>query len=387
MNILIVKLSAIGDVVHTLPSLAALRQCYPAAHITWVVEEAAADLLAGHPALDRVIVSRRKFWVNQLRRGQIASPLRELRAFLRELRGRPYDLVIDFHGLLKSAVIVAASGGRRRLGYDSLQELSGLFYNEKIHEDMGKHAVDRYLDFVHYLRCGSGEREPVPERPPEFTLAIGEDERLHAAALLRRHAGTLGVEIQGREAGTTVGAFVAINPVALWETKLWDDRKFAELGDRIRRELGIGVVITGSDAEPIERIVRRMETRAVNLGGQTSLRELACLYRQAALLVTTDSGPMHLAAAVGTPVIALFGPTDPARTGPYGPGHRIIRGVMPCIPCFRKHCETGDCMRAIAVETVFSAVKEVLNERGFLKGMETGLKTRLGGKGVGDGNQ
>ncbi len=130
-----------------------------------------------------------------------------------------------------------------------------------------------------------------------------------------------------------------------------------------------------------------METLAVNLGGQTSLRELACLYRQAALLVTTDSGPMHLAAAVGTPVIALFGPTDPVRTGPYGPGHRIIRGEMPCIPCFRKRCETGDCMRAITVETVFSAVKEILNEKGFLQGMETGSKTRQGGKGVGDGNQ
>lgn len=387
MNILIVKLSAIGDVVHTLPSLAALRQCYPAAHITWVVEEAAADLLAGHPALDRVIISRRKSWVKQLRNGRIASPLRELRAFLRELRERHYDLVIDFHGLLKSAVIVAASGGRRKLGYDSLQELSGLFYNEKIHEDMGKHAVDRYLDFVNYLRCGSGDREPVPPaRPPEFTLAIGEKERLNAAALLRRHAGTLGIEIRDGEAGT-VGAFVAINPVAFWETKLWDDGRFAELGDRIRRELGIGVVITGSDAERIERIVRRMETRAVNLGGQTSLRELACLYRQAALLVTTDSGPMHLAAAVGTPVIALFGPTDPVRTGPYGPGHRIIRGGMPCIPCFRKRCETGDCMRAITVETVFSAVKEILNEREFLQGMETGSKTRQGGKGVGDGNQ
>jgi len=386
LNILIVKLSAIGDVVHTLPSLAALRQCYPGAHITWVVEEAAADLLAGHPALDRVIVSRRKSWLDQLRKGQIASPVQGLRDFLRELRERHYDLVIDFHGLLKSAVIVAASGGRRRLGYDSLQELSGLFYNEKIHEDMGKHAVDRYLDFVHHLRRGSGDRETVPERPPEFTLTIGEKERLNAAALLKRHAGTLGMEIQSGET-RTVGAFVAINPVALWETKLWDDGRFAELGDRIRRELGISVVITGSDAEPIERITRRMETRAVNLGGQTSLRELACLYRQAALLVTTDSGPMHLAAAVGTPVIALFGPTDPVRTGPYGPGHRIIRGEMPCIPCFRKRCETGDCMRAITVETVFSAVKEILNERNLLQGMGTGQRPAKGGKGVVDGNQ
>ncbi|MBE0558547.1 MAG: lipopolysaccharide heptosyltransferase I, partial [Proteobacteria bacterium] len=141
MNILIVKLSAIGDVIHTLPALSALRRLYPGADITWVVEEAAADLLADHPDLDRVLVSRRKSWVKEFQAGRVALPVREMRTFYRALRSRPYDLVIDFHGLLKSAAIVALSGGRRRLGYHSLQEMSGLFYNEKIVEDMGKHAV------------------------------------------------------------------------------------------------------------------------------------------------------------------------------------------------------------------------------------------------------
>ena len=125
MNILIVKLSAIGDVIHTLPSLAALRKLYPDAHITWVVEEAAADLVKNHPMLDAVLISRRKNWIKSLRQGEFSRPLREMRAFLRELRKSPYDLVIDFHGLLKSAVIVLLSGGKRKLGYDSLQELSG----------------------------------------------------------------------------------------------------------------------------------------------------------------------------------------------------------------------------------------------------------------------
>ena len=103
-----------------------------------------------------------------------------------------------------------------------------------------------------------------------------------------------------------------------------------------------------------------MRTKAVNLGGRTTLRELACLYRQASLLVTTDSGPMHLAAAMGTPVIALFGPTDPARTGPYGPGHRVIRRVLSCAPCFRKRCDLPRCMTEISVEEVFKAVREML---------------------------
>jgi heptosyltransferase-1 len=406
VNILIVKLSAIGDVIHTLPALAALRRLYPEADITWVIEEAAADLLTGHPALNRVIIFRRKSWLRRLRRGKIAEPFREMLAFLRELRRRPYDLVIDFHGLLKSAVIVAASGGRRKLGYDSLQELSGLFYNEKIPEEMGKHAVDRYLDFVRYL--AEGQKGPLPAlpAPPEFTIAIGQEERRRVAELLGRHAGILpagknggaeaerSAEGRGREQTLSGpgpawqdGPFVAVSPIAFWETKLWTDGKFAELGDRIRRELGIGVVMTGGEAGPLDRIRVRMKTEAVNLGGLTSLRELACLYRQAALIITTDSGPMHLAAAMGTPVVALFGPTDPARTGPYGPGHRVIRSGLSCVPCLRKRCDTRACMEQIAVEEVFTAVKGMLSERGFSQRLETGLKTRRPMEGVDNGNQ
>ncbi|MCX5837846.1 MAG: glycosyltransferase family 9 protein [Deltaproteobacteria bacterium] len=386
MNILIVKLSAIGDVIHTLPSLAALRRCYPDADITWVVEEAAADLLAGHPDLDRVIVSGRKRWINELRRGQIIAPLREMRSFLRSLRRRRYDLVIDFHGLFKSAVIVLLSGGKRKLGYDSLQELSGLFYNEKISEAMGKHAVDRYLDFVRHVAGKSGAA--CLAATPEFRIAVGEKEKRRVAALLNEHAASL-PSIRERhsllppaphpfpagdqpDAETTAEGegvykdmprFVAVNPVAFWETKLWEEGKFAGLCDRLRVELGVGIVLTGGEPAPLERICRKMRTKAVNLGGRTTLRELACVYREAALLVTTDSGPMHLAAAVGTPVVALFGPTDPARTGPCGPGHRIIRKGLSCSPCFRKRCETPRCMTDVSVEEVFTAVKEMLAGR------------------------
>ena len=365
MNILIVKLSAIGDVIHTLPSLAALRHCYPDADITWVVEEAAADLLADHPDLNRVIVSGRKRWLNELRRGQITAPLREMLLFLRDLRRHPYDLVIDFHGLFKSAVIVLLSGGKRKLGYDSLQELSGLFYNEKIPEKMGTHAVDRYLDFVRHVAGKSGAA--CLAEAPEFRITVGEKEKRRVAALLEENSAILTTREKdggdGRSGGREEGRFVAVNPVAFWETKLWEEEKFAELCDRLREELGIGIVLTGGESAPLERICRKMRTKAVNLGGRTMLRELACIYREAALLVTTDSGPMHLAAAVGTPIVALFGPTDPARTGPYGPGHRIIRKGLSCSPCFRKRCETPRCMADISVEEVFTAVKEMLAGR------------------------
>ena len=340
MNILIVKLSAIGDVIHTLPSLAALRKHYPDAHITWVIEEASADLIQGHPQLDRIIISRRKKWIDDLKHGRIDKFLREMKSFIHDLKGRPYDLVIDFHGLFKSAMVVSLSSGKRKLGYDSMQELSGFFLNEKIPEDMKKHAVDRYLDFPRYL--GADVKEA------EFLLPIGEENKRNIEGLLRTH----GIEKEN--------TFVAISPVALWETKLWEDEKFARLCDRIAEELKARVVFTGSDRGKLEHIQSLMKSSSINLGGNTTLRDLAYLYQLALLLITTDSGPMHIAAAMGTPVIALFGPTDPARTGPYGKGHVVIREELPCSPCFLKKCDSKKCMRDITVEEVFQAVKEKL---------------------------
>jgi len=342
VNILIVKLSAIGDVIHTLPSLASLRRLYPEAHITWVIEEAAADLIIGHPHLDRVLVSRRKRWLRDLGNpGKAAQAIRDVRDFLNSLRDRPYDLVIDFHGLFKSALVVLLSGGRRKLGYDSMQEMSGLFLNEKIPEDMGKHAVDRYLDFLRHLKA--------PEAPPEFLIPVSEENKKRVEELLEK---------SGLDRGER---FVAVSPMALWETKLWEEEKFARLCDRITGELGLKVVLTGSEEEGMnDRIQSLMKMSAVNLGGKTTLRELAWLYRLSALLITTDSGPMHIAAAMGTPVIALFGPTSPERTGPYGDGHVVIRREMDCSPCFLKKCESRRCMKDISVDEVFDAAKKMV---------------------------
>ncbi|MGZ3635344.1 MAG: glycosyltransferase family 9 protein [Syntrophales bacterium] len=344
MNILIVKLSAIGDVIHTLPSLAALRKLYPEANITWVIEDASADIISGHSYLDKVIVSHRKKWIKDLKKGRISKPIREIKTFISDLRRQPYDLVIDFHGLIKSAAIVLLSSGKRKLGYDSMQELSGLFLNEKIPEDMDKHAIDRYLDFLRYL--GADAREP------EYLIPIGEENINRVDDLLQRNA------IDKKD------SFVAVSPVALWDTKLWADEKFAALCDRIVGELKVSVVFTGNERDKLERIQSLMKAPSVNLGGKTTLRDLAYLYQRSSLLITTDSGPMHLAAAVGTPVIALFGPTDPSRTGPYGKGHVVIRRGLSCSPCFLKKCDSMKCMSDISVDEIFRAVKEKLLGRG-----------------------
>jgi len=341
VNILIVKLSAVGDVIHTLPSLSALRELYPGAHITWVVEEAAADIIRNHPDLDCLIVSRRKGWQKEIKAGRIRKPLREIKSFLHELRARDYDLVIDFHGLFKSAILVFLCRGKRKLGYDSYQELSGLFYGEKIPEDMTKHAVERYLDFPKFL--GARIAHPV------FQIAIGEENKEKVDQLLNSYQ--------------VSGPFVVMNPVAYWDTKLWDDDRFAALCDRVFETYNLPVILTGQKAPALEKIRLRARGGVVNLEGQTTLKDLAELYRRAALLVTTDSGPMHLAAALGTPVVALFGPTDPNRTGPYGLGHIVIQASLDCVPCFRKSCQDMTCMTGITVDQVFDAVARVLCQR------------------------
>jgi 3-deoxy-D-manno-octulosonic-acid transferase/heptosyltransferase-1 len=303
------------------------------------VEEAAADLVIGHPYLDSVLVSRRKSWSKKLLRGQVRGPFTEIKDFVKNLRQRDYDLVIDFHGLLKSSIIVFFSRGKRKLGYDSWQELSGLFLSEKIPEDMNKHAVDRYLDFPRYL---GAKIDKV-----EFTLPSDNKAEEKVLRLLREH------NLEDKK-------FVAVNPIAYWETKLWSNEEFARLADLINNKLSLKVVFTGSEKESIEKITSLMKTESVNLGGKTTLLDLAYLYKKAGMVITTDSGPMHLAAAVGIPVIALFGPTDPARTGPYGVGHTIIRTELPCSPCFLKKCSTKQCMKDISTGQVFAVVEKKL---------------------------
>jgi len=342
MNILIVKLSAIGDVVHTLPSLEAVRELYPHGHITWVIEEASADLVTGHPSLDRLLVSRRKRWLRNVRRPRAwRQTFRDMRQFLSDLRDRHYDIVIDFHGLFKSAAIVLLSRGKRKIGYRSMQELSGLVLTEKIPEDMKKHAIDRYLDFPRYLGWrGNGV---------QFRIPIGEEVKSSVRRLLHDNE----IDI--------AAPFVAVSPLALWPTKLWDDGRFARLCDKIISDLSLPVLLTGADRDgSLTRIEDTMQCPVVNLGGRTTLKELAYLFSHAAAVITTDSGPMHIAAAVGTPTVALFGPTDPSRTGPYGAGHRVIRGGVACSPCFLKRCDHRYCMDNITVDAVYGAVVGIL---------------------------
>jgi heptosyltransferase I len=155
---------------------------------------------------------------------------------------------------------------------------------------------------------------------------------------------------------------VAVHPMALWPTKLWKSELFSELADRLTKELGLGVIFTGGeqDQTSVEEITARVSPSPVDFCGSLNLLELAALFNRCSLVISTDTGPMHLAAAMGTPVVALFGPTAPARTGPYGPGHVVLRTGVPCSPCFKKKCADPRCMSEISVDLVLQAVEQLL---------------------------
>jgi len=342
-------MSAIGDVIHTLPALTTLRRHLPEAHIAWLVEEVAADLVGGHPALNRVIVWPRRQWVAVLKAGRMGEFTRMVRGFVRELRDTEYDLIVDFQALAKSALWVAAARGKRKVGYGPgmrHDERSYLVLNERVSvTDPNAHAVERNLR----LLAGAG----FPRLPLIYDLPITATEEDEAQRLLEQ------VEIKADQ------PFVTINAMTRWPTKNWTESGFAEVVDTLARQ-EIPCVFTGAsgDKMALDRISTGMQTPMRRLDGRTSLKVLAAVFRRSAAVVSTDTGPMHLAVAVGTPVIALFGPTSPGYTGPYGPGHVVLRSGVDCSPCYRRVCETTAhekyaCMLRIQPK---QAVEEVLRQ-------------------------
>ena len=346
MNILIVKLSAIGDVIHTLPALNAVRNYYPEANITWLVEEDAASLVIGHRALNRVIVSKRKRWIKALRSLSLLSTIKEVYGFIKVLRDTRYDMILDFQALLKSGILIAFARGQRKIGFGKgleHMEHSYIFLNERIPAvDMEIHALTRGMTLLNAI--------DIPTNEVEYKLPVSNDDYEKVDELVKRH-GITGVK-----------PLIAINPVAKWESKLWPKGRFARLADMIIDEYDAMIIFTGGyeDRPIIQDVMSAMKRRALNLAGQTTLKMLAALYEKTALVISTDTGPMHLAAAMGTPVVAIFGPTAPWRTGPYGSGHRVVRADLECSPCFKRQCETIDCMHQISVGQVFDAVSKII---------------------------
>ena len=360
MRILIIKLSSIGDVIHTLPSLGALRKGLDGAggrvEIDWLVEEAASSILADHPMIDNLIIVKNRGWLTN--RGANVRTAKYLRS-------RRYDMVLDFQGLMKSGIWVALSKGRRKIGFSNARELSRAFLNDKVGApDPDEHAVERYLRLARHAvgRTAVGARAAAElNTEGEFPMPDLSGATEDMLKLLKKH---------GLGAGSDKPkGFFAVVAHARWPTKLWGDEAFVEFARNAMQRYDLDAVLTGGvmDRAALDSMRSRIGGRAANLAGETNLTELAALFSMADFVVTVDSGPMHIAAAVGTPVIALFGPTSPARTGPFkgpgGPGHTVIRKGVECSPCFKKECAEPVCMTGITVDEVLAAVEQTIGPK------------------------
>jgi heptosyltransferase-1 len=337
-RILLIKPSSLGDIVHALPTATALRRRFPTASLTWLVKRQWAGVLEGSSALDHILA--------------VDLSLGGWPAAIRAVREGHFDLVVDLQGLLRSAVLAWLSGAPVRVGFANGREGSPWFYTQKIAIlDPGMHAVDRYLLIPRSL----GGAPPLIGAL-DFPLAVdsGADNKVSEMLL---------------SAGWIAGSpLVAINAGARWPTKQWPSSAFAEVADQLQDE-GIRVVVIGSVAEShlANTVVGHMQTSAINLVGKTSIKELIALLRRVRFLITNDSGPMHLAAALGTPVVALFGPTDPGRTGPYGLGRQVLRSGIPCSPCFSRRCvnpNTLECLTSISPGQVVDQALRLVRETG-----------------------
>lgn len=337
-NILIIKLSSLGDVVHALPALRALRTKYPGARISWMVNRGLEGILEGNPDLDEVILFDRKRWG----RWRDCGAMRELKAFVLGLRNRRFDLVLDLQGLLRSGLLAALSDAPVRVGFVNARELSPLFYTHRVpvpEDDM--HAVDRYLLATSFL--GAKIDEVV------FPIAVSDGDEAWVEDELRR----LGMPRPP----------VLVNPSARWITKQWPLERFAEVCKSLTVEgYPVALIGGGEDVDRCRRLRELAGVPLVDFTGKTTIKQLVALMRRSSLLLTNDSGPMHMAVAAGLPVVALFGPTNPCRTGPYAMLDRVLRKDISCAPCYRKRCTELFCMESLPVDEVVRKVKEELEK-------------------------
>ena len=371
-RILLVKLSAVGDVVHTIPVLNALRRRYPAARIDWLLKPSIAELVRHHPAVSDILHFDDREWARPWKN---RSALGDVARLVTALRAKRYDLVVDLHGQFRTALLTLATGAPVRIGFDrprrevwgaldrdlpedafrhgwkGAREASWLAYTHRIRlPTLDMHAVDRYLLVGRMLGFSDAPADFGFPIPPE---AFAESDRLLGAANLR-----LGPD----EAGWPV----ILAPGTLWETKHWHTRGFAGVARHFLAR-GRSVVLVGSGRDRARSAeVAAQAPGVADLSGRTSLAGLAALIARSAVCVTNDSGPMHMAVALRRPVVSVFGPTDSLWIGPYGRPRAVLQSDLPCAPCYLRHikrCPHGHaCMREISADAVIARVEEILAE-------------------------
>ncbi|NNJ23959.1 glycosyltransferase family 9 protein [Alienimonas chondri] len=342
-RVCVIKPSALGDVVQAMPLLRVLRRRFPGAEITWVIASGLSDLVAPHPMVDRVIrFERRGGW-------------REWRTLLGELRTARFDLVFDLQGLARTGLMTAATGAPMRIGLESAREGASLAVHRTLPDSgrmMPAHA--RYWRVAEELGMGGLDRSTP--------IAVSRSDAAFAQTLLP--AGRLKL---------------ALVPGARWDTKRWPPEKFARLAVKAFRKTGALPVVVGAPDEvdlcgQVTQAILRFAPGcgAINLAGGTTLRQLAAVLAGCDLALSNDTGPMHLAAAVNTPVVGVFTCTDPVRSGPPGDQHELLQTEVACAGSYKKTCPIPGaghcgCLEDVQVSTVWEAMKRCLTKNGLIR--------------------
>ncbi|MCY3023727.1 MAG: glycosyltransferase family 9 protein [Planctomycetota bacterium] len=355
-----------------MPTLVALRRQFPAAQIGWAIEEMSYSLLKGHPMVDRFYVYPRRAFKRG--GGSLASGIRSMRAFRKELAAAKYEVAVDLQGLTKSGMVAWWSGAARRIGFkgDDSRELNLIFNNERVAPPADAfHVVEKNLALVKPLGV------KIPDKP-EWVMP-SYDEETQALKPFLEQCGLLEKDGSARR-------YAIVNPGATWYTKRWPPECFGQVAKGLIEQHDLPVVVPwcGPDERhAAETIVGLAGARAF-LAPETNLRALAALTARAVLFVGNDTGPLHLAVALGVQSVAIFGATDPLRNGPYGAAHRMQTGGVDCHPCWKTTCARQDraCLTWVKPEAVLASCAHSLT-RGAKRRMRTDeLRTIGGGSGV-----
>jgi heptosyltransferase I len=339
-RICVIKPSALGDVVQSLPLLPVLRERFPAASISWVINRELAELLEGHPHLDELLIFHRR------------GTARQYLHLLRELRQREFDLVFDLQGLMRSGVMAAATQAPLRVGLETSREGSGLACHITV-PGTGRSvsAFQRYWRVAEELGAAG--------RSPRTIISVSEADRSWATKQLSK----------------LTGPVLAIHPGARWITKRWPVEKFAVVANKAMRQFGCSIVLLGSKNEvPVANELQTLLERFVpwkpvlNLTGQTTLKQLSALLSAVDIVLTNDSGPMHLAAGLSTSVLGVFTCTSPKISGPLGTQHELVATEVSCAASYKKQCPHAGrghlcCMDELTTERVCQALTRLIEKQ------------------------
>jgi heptosyltransferase I len=344
-ELLVLRLTSLGDVLMSLPAVKAIKEGVPEVRITWVVEGSVGELVAKQPFVDSVIRFPRSLLWASLRKGHVLTVWRHLKEFSKNLRERRYDVLLDFHGILKSVLIGRLVRAGRKIGFSKryAKEGSWLAYDEKVDgTDARLHKVERNMLLARHL----GVNGPIPE----IELSVPESAEAYVREMLE----------QERIEGPMIALFPFCSKGSAF--KRWELANYAELIKLMRPSIQTTVLILWGPGEEEEaRQLRDMAGTGILCPYYLDVTQLCALLKKADLYVGGDTGVMHLAAFAGTPVLAIFGPTDPKVNAPFGEVHKIVRRDIPCSPCKDKECAERACLRTITPAEVFEEVQGMWN--------------------------